>query len=581
MAENKNYKATITFGGLIGSSFKAATSGVDKALAKVRKEYKGVRDEMTGLRAQIRAGSGDVEAHKRRLAELERQADSLKGRMASLGALTGGQIGTAFRTLSGQVKTLGLTFAALATGATFAGIKVLGDALRSGDEIGETAQYLGLTATALQKFRYAASVAGMESSDFDGLLTKLTVNLAEAGEEGSAMAKVLNELGISYQTLSRVPADDRLGIIIDRLKGIKSGDPDKAKRLMKELAGKSGIKLGLLVDGGSQGLVELGKQAEKLNLIRDKAAIDNASDADNAWRNLSLSVLSLKNAIGDQLMPVFTEWANELTKWVASDGYKAAVSFGKDMADWFRANKGEIVQFFVDTKDGIKAVWHGLNELKDLFGGWGNLMKVGLALYLLPTVAAFSSLAANILKSASALKSLLAIGGAGAGGGAAAGGLAAFAATWLPRIGVAGATLSLGGSSKQPDNAAIAKNYIGAKYEDVVSMFAGMSQQNRKGFWGSIGSSPAPDDYERAVKALQSVGINRRSPGGNSTLTDQEANAIAPVIAQKGDPFARGKAFGDVNITINQAPGQSAAEVAQEVMRHLKGDRLSGVGLHD
>lgn len=589
---NKNYAATITFGGLIGSSFKAATSGVERSLQGVRKEYRAIQKEIQATKAAIKSGTGDLAANTAKLADLERQASGLKGQMSGLAAIAGGQIGGAFRTLGGQVRTLGLSFAALATGAAFAGTKILGDALRRGDEIGETAQYLGITADALQKFRYAASVAGVDVEEFDKLLGKLTVSLSEAADPSSQMGKTLTDLGVSWQTLNKIPAEDRLGVILDRLRGIKATDAERANRILRDLFGKTGIKANLLVDGGSEGLIALGKRAEELNLIIGKKGLDAASDADNAWRDLTLSVKTLGDALGENLLPVFTQWAGELTKWVQSDGYRAFKQFGSDMAAWLNAHKDDIIGFFRDLRDGAVAVGKAIVEVKDAFGGWGNLMKVGLALYLLPTVVAFSSLAANILKSAAALRTLFGVGGAAAGGAAAGGAVAGGAAAAgalatraaLPVIGTA---LALGGDSPIPTQADIAKNYTGASYKDTLGMFAGMSVQNRLGFWGSLGAFFSTDgfrrtvyDTERARKALASIGVVRNG-NENEPLSPGEANAIAGVVAQRGNAFSEGKAFGNVNITINQAPGQSPEAVAQEVIRRLKGDRLSGVALHD
>jgi hypothetical protein len=564
VAENKNYKATITFGGLIGSSFKAATSGVDKALAKVRKEYKGVRDEMAGLRAQIRAGTGDVEAHKRRLGELEKQADHLKGRMASLGALTGGQMGTAFRTLSGQVKTLGLTFAALATGATFAGIKLLGDAMRSGDEIGETAQYLGLTTDALQKFRYAASVAGIDSAEFDGMLTKLTVNLSEAGEEGSAMAKVLQEIGMSYQMLANIPADDRLGVFIDRVKGIKAINPALANRILRDAIGKTGIKANLLVDGGSQGLMDLGKQAEMLNLIRKQAALQAASKADDAWRNLSESVKSLGFAIGDQLLPVFTEWANELTKWTSSEGYTAFKDFGRDAAAWFITHKEDIKGFFVALKNGVVEAANALVSFKEAVGSWKAVMGIGLAIYMLPTIAAFGSLAVSIGQLVPMLYS-----------GAAA--TLAFIGPWgWAVLAIGAATMAVVTFRKEIAQAWrdmsqwASSTWLGKAYSE----FKGTSEAQAERKERSNGSGPGA----WMAKAGEFLGLPAFSIPTPPSLRD---GINSTTTVQSISKPAGGTSVGTVNINVTQQPGQSGEDMARELYRILKGDRLSGVGLHD
>lgn len=209
--------------------------------------------------------------------------------------------GKEFDSLGSKLGGLGKAFAA--TGAVFAGSAIFGvlkDAVKSGldyaSSLGEQAQQIGVTAKALQEYRYAAGQAGLSSDEMDQALTKLTRSIGEAGSGSKTQAKAFADLGINVRDANGnlKNAGDLLPEIAEKLKGIH--DPAERAAVLVDIFGKSGQKLEPLLAGGAAGLDKYRKAANDLGIVMSDALIKKADEAADKMGSLN-DILQAKISI--------------------------------------------------------------------------------------------------------------------------------------------------------------------------------------------------------------------------------------------------------------------------------------------
>lgn len=212
---------------------------------------------------------------------------------------------------------------ALVAGATAFGAVALGSILKDlvsegleyASSLGETAQQLGVSTTALQEYRYAASQVGIEQETMDNSLAKLTKSIGEAAAGSKKQAGAFSELGISLRDTNgkMITAGDAIPLIADAL--AKIPDPAIRARLETELFGKSGQKLDTLLSQGAAGVNSLRNAAHDLGIVLTPQMIDNADDAADKMGKLK-QVLSAQIAavVADNAKEI-SEFAEELTKF--------------------------------------------------------------------------------------------------------------------------------------------------------------------------------------------------------------------------------------------------------------------------
>src|SRR6185436_14178188 len=209
----------------------------------------------------------------RRVIEIDAKIAS--GALATLKAVDS-NVKSMERTLSTAKDTLkqfaiGLA-GAFSVGAFAAGIK---GAIDQMDALNKEIQKVGIEAEAFQKLQYAADLADVSTEQLTKSLTKLSVNLQEVDEGASKSAKALRSMGVKGTD----SPEQALMKIADAFQKM----PDGARKtaLAVEALGKGAEQLIPLLNQGSKGLREMGKEAEELGIImsgRTLAAAEEFND---------------------------------------------------------------------------------------------------------------------------------------------------------------------------------------------------------------------------------------------------------------------------------------------------------------
>lgn len=256
---------------------------------------------------------------------------------------------------------LGAAAGALGAGALGAGLHSIAE---RADAIGETALKLGVTTEALQEWRWAAKIGGVEAETFEKALQKMSIGMANARAKTGPLAKLLEEMPSAFraQVLATKDNDEALTLWLAALNKI----PDAGKRsaLAVKVFGKAGQDMALMADKSAEEIAALRAEARSFGLVTDDGAAA-AGDFLDALDRLKLSAAGLGATIGSSLFPVLRPLIEGLTGWVAANRELVAAR----VADWVTSAGEALARIDWST---IGAAVH---YLKAGFGGLADVLS--------------------------------------------------------------------------------------------------------------------------------------------------------------------------------------------------------------
>lgn len=176
--------------------------------------------------------------------------------------------------------------------------------LQSIDTLGKTAQKLGVTSQALQKLRYAANIAGVETRTVDMAVQRFTRRLSEAANNTGEAKDALKELGLNAKELAKQPLDKQMLKLADAFDKVQSSG-DKV-RLAFKLFDSEGVAFVNTLEGGSAALQQMFQDAEGLGFILSSSAVKGVEQANDAMMKLGVMFKGVSDQIVAGLAPAFT-----------------------------------------------------------------------------------------------------------------------------------------------------------------------------------------------------------------------------------------------------------------------------------
>lgn len=174
-----------------------------------------------------------------------------------------------------NLKKWGTVLTAMSTGALVAFSKMADGSAKTAEQLDKMAKQTGISTEELSKLGYAASQELASIEQLATGLTRLSRNMLDMSNDVGEAKRGFEELEIDVSetdgTLRK--ADDVLYDIADRFANIQ--DETRKTGLAMQLFGRSGAELVPFLSLGSEGIKELGKEAEKLGVVLTK---DNVSD---------------------------------------------------------------------------------------------------------------------------------------------------------------------------------------------------------------------------------------------------------------------------------------------------------------
>lgn len=260
---------------------------------------------------------------------------------------------------------------------------------------------LGVNAKDLQKLQYAASTVNVEAENMTDILSDLTEKMVEAGDSDD-LAAMFKALGVSVKNADGTMKNSAqvLMEIADAFSGMQDGAVKT--KLAIELMGDEGRKLIPVLNKGASGLRELGKEAEQAGMVFDDTARSDARRFQESLSGVGNQVAGLRNAIGRQLMPVFTPIMEKFEGWLRLNKGLVAVETGEwvqkiadnipaflDGAERWLSTGGKVLGWctdFIDRTIGMEnalklvALYMGTPFIRSLFNAGKAVAGFGLAL---------------------------------------------------------------------------------------------------------------------------------------------------------------------------------------------------------
>ena len=142
--------------------------------------------------------------------------------------------------------------------------------------LGEEAAALGISTTALQEYRYAATQVNLSNEDMDNLFQQLTRRTGDAANGVKESADAFKRLGIDIRDSAgnvRNAAD-----LMPEIASALAKIPSEAERaaITVDLFGRSGQKAAALLAGGAQGIDQYRMAAHELGIVLSEEEIANA-----------------------------------------------------------------------------------------------------------------------------------------------------------------------------------------------------------------------------------------------------------------------------------------------------------------
>jgi len=213
--------------------------------------------------------------------------------------------------LNKSVKTLGKSFAGLATGLTAGAlVQASKEAIEYGDNIAKTADKVGVTAAELQELRFAAGQAGIETRTLDMALQRFARRMGEAAKGTGELLKTTQELGIQFQDDEGryFSTTELLEQYADAM-GRAETQQEKLRLAFKAFDSEGAALVNLLGDG-SEEMKALRQQAVELGLV------------------MSTDLTKVSEGLNDQLEILSTQLKTKLSSALVTATYKFADFFG-------------------------------------------------------------------------------------------------------------------------------------------------------------------------------------------------------------------------------------------------------------
>ena len=150
--------------------------------------------------------------------------------------------------------------------------------------------------------------------EYAGQIRELQRTIGSTAEESSKLIQAADDVGISAGTLQGAleaaikrgvkPTIEGIGELADEYNAIK--DPIARTKFLMDNFGRSGADLAPLMAQGAEGIRAAGEEAERLGLVMGQDGVDAARQYEIAMDDFNDSVLAVKLAIAENLLPAVT-----------------------------------------------------------------------------------------------------------------------------------------------------------------------------------------------------------------------------------------------------------------------------------
>ncbi|TDN51117.1 hypothetical protein EC843_104128 [Buttiauxella sp. JUb87] len=392
---SSNFKATVTFGGVVSNSFKSSSKTLTEGITDAEMAVARLTKKQEVLAQKIKKGTlagKDVSRLKREYTELgksieeaNRDAEQLNRTLRIRQVLTAplrGAAGIGKAGLGAAMSGAGPLFG-VATG-------LVGGALAINATTAEQAGVAKGYGVSLNKFKAWDAVGkqiGMNGEAFGDLAEELSNKIGEfkALGEQSSVSDAFTGLGITSSSLTGKTNEEQMALILNRALEVK--DEQVARSMIDMVMGGEGNKILAYMKMSGKTYEELMSAQEKYILTTKKGeegAVRGQMAMSSMWTALSSAAQEVIGTLAGDLAPSITKYADEFSSWFRTGGKDILVEgisgFATSISDFWESQ----------LKPVLSALWRGLQVLADFIGEYfadyetkfekaNNLTEVGRA----------------------------------------------------------------------------------------------------------------------------------------------------------------------------------------------------------
>lgn len=251
-------------------------------------------------------------------------------------------IASAGNKLQNFSKLAAIGLAGLASAAATGGVAIgalTKQAINFADEIGKTAQKIGMTSESLSKLEYAAKLSDVSLGQLQVSLGQLSKNMQSGNDAFTALGiNVTNAQGYLRST------EEVLLDIAERFAGMQDGAGKTA--LAMQIFGRSGADLIPMLNAGRDGIAQMTDEASRFGLeISTRTSKSAEGFNDNLTRITSLFT-GLANTIAEKSAPRMKEMTDRFIKFVDEGGYVQKIA---NLIDGAFVKLAETMQFLTSA----------------------------------------------------------------------------------------------------------------------------------------------------------------------------------------------------------------------------------------
>lgn len=256
------------------------------------------------------------------------------------------------KSVVGVIAKVGAASVALGAGFVVATKK----ALEFADGIAKTADKVGLSTDALQKYRFAADLAGVSNGELDKAFDKLNKSIGESISDGTGAAfDAFTQLGLQADLASgKLRGTEPVFLAVaDAIAQVE--DHSQRASLLADIFGRSGTKLAILMKNGSVDIKASADELENFGAVIEEGTLRSSEKAIDAITRLTTLMQSkLTKALADNA-PLIADFGKELL-----ENLPKIINGLQDVARFFG-----IVG--LSSSDQLKKAQNAIDELMDIY----------------------------------------------------------------------------------------------------------------------------------------------------------------------------------------------------------------------
>lgn len=216
-----------------------------------------------------------------------------------------------FTSAAGVIVTglVSITTEAIDAGKAF--VSMVDDVGKAGDAIDKNSQKAGMSAEAYQEWGYVLQRNGASADSLASYIKKLNNNVDDAASGSENAIEKFKRLGISTDDLQSKSREDVFAEVIAGLQNMENESERAA--VLNDLLGGSATELGALLNQTAEDTKALRENAHSLGLVMSNEGVSDSAAYADALLDLQSAFTGVKNRIGSDILPSFTQVLEGLT----------------------------------------------------------------------------------------------------------------------------------------------------------------------------------------------------------------------------------------------------------------------------